>query len=107
MIINLAKYKPYQTIEDNALSVVEQIPGLVENHDQTNILRNGKFLSERNIPCFGNNRIHVNDNNNNYVQYSSRPLMRHFGTFWFYQPESVMRFVHSIGINPDRPAMVL
>ena len=24
---------------------------------------------------------------------------------WFYQPESVVRLVYSIGINPGRPAM--
>ena len=47
--------------------------------------------------------------------YSSRRLIRPSWdrvllvllTDWFYQMKSVMRLVYSIGINPDRPAMVL
>ena len=43
MVLDLSKVKLNQTIEDNALWVVEQIPTYVEYQDQTNILRNGTF----------------------------------------------------------------
>lgn len=41
MVIDLKKIHLKLTIEDNALWVVEQIPGLVVGHDQTDILRTG------------------------------------------------------------------
>lgn len=41
MILDLNRVKINQSIEDGALSVVEQIPGLVEYADQTEALRLG------------------------------------------------------------------
>ena len=43
MILDLNKIKLNKSIDDGALSVVEQIPGLVEWADQTHKLRLGKF----------------------------------------------------------------
>ena len=42
MVLDLKKIKIKKSIEDGALYVVEQIPGLVEYGDQTHILRAGK-----------------------------------------------------------------
>ena len=44
MVIDLKKIKLRKSIDDNALWVVEQIPGLVVSGDQTPILRAGKKL---------------------------------------------------------------
>ena len=43
MILDLNKIKLNKSIDDGALSVVEQIPGLVEWADQTHKLRLGKL----------------------------------------------------------------
>jgi hypothetical protein len=51
MIIDLNKIKPDQTIEDNALRIAEQIPGLILSGDLTPLLREGYFASY-NVPFF-------------------------------------------------------
>jgi hypothetical protein len=45
MIVDLNKIIPKKEIQDGALWVVEQIPGLVVSGDQTKILRNGHWAS--------------------------------------------------------------
>lgn len=42
MIVDMRKVTLGHSIEDGALTVVEQIPGLVEFSDQTQTLRRGK-----------------------------------------------------------------
>lgn len=51
MVLDLSKIKLNTTIQDNALWVVEQIPTLVENHDQTQMLRSGHWPSY-NVPFY-------------------------------------------------------
>jgi len=51
MVLDLKKVKLNNSIEDGALSVIEQIPGLVEWADQTHKLRLGYWPSY-NIPYF-------------------------------------------------------
>lgn len=51
MVIDLKKFTPNVGFNDGALYVVEQIPGLVESHDQTNILREGYWASY-NVPFY-------------------------------------------------------
>ena len=41
MVIDLSKFRPLTNLDDDALWIVEQIPGLVVGHDQTAILRTG------------------------------------------------------------------
>ena len=43
MVLDLNKVKINESIEDGALSVIEQIPGLVMYADQTPKLRLGEF----------------------------------------------------------------
>ena len=55
MIIDLKEIELKQTIKDNALWVVEQIPGYVAGGDQTAILRAGitqHWSTVTNIPLF-------------------------------------------------------
>ena len=49
MILDLNKIKLNKSIDDGALSVVEQIPGLVEWADQTHKLRLGKLCKNMSI----------------------------------------------------------
>ncbi|XP_077973050.1 phospholipase B-like 1 [Styela clava] len=51
MIIDLSKFTVNVGFDDGALYVVEQIPGLVESYDQTNILREGYWASY-NVPFY-------------------------------------------------------
>jgi hypothetical protein len=51
MVIDLNKIKLNQSVDDNALWVTEQIPGLVVFEDQTNILRAGYWPSY-NVPFY-------------------------------------------------------
>nr|XP_039262472.1 phospholipase B-like 1 [Styela clava]XP_039262473.1 phospholipase B-like 1 [Styela clava] len=51
MVVDLKKFTPEIGFEDGALYVVEQIPGFVESHDQTNILREGYWASY-NVPFY-------------------------------------------------------
>jgi len=53
MVIDLKKVKLNKCLDDDALWVVEQIPGLVEGQDETPILRAGYWPSY-NIPFFEN-----------------------------------------------------
>ena len=46
MVIDLKQIQLNYTINDNALWVVEQIPGLVDYGDVTPILREGKIYSK-------------------------------------------------------------
>jgi len=41
MVIDLKKFKPQLSLEDDTLWVVEQMPGLIVGADQTQILRTG------------------------------------------------------------------
>ena len=49
MIIDLKRIRLKQTVEDGTLTIVEQIPSLVEYSDQTNVLRAGYWPSY-NVP---------------------------------------------------------
>lgn len=50
MVLDRSKIKLAHNIEDGALTVVEQIPGLVQYSDQTQALRRG------NIPLLSTNK---------------------------------------------------
>lgn len=53
MVMDLKKFHPNVSIDDGAFYVVEQIPGLVESHDQTSILREG-YWGSYNVPFYEN-----------------------------------------------------
>jgi hypothetical protein len=53
MVLDLKKFHPGSGIDDGALWVAEQIPGLVATGDETNILRYGYWPSY-NVPFFDN-----------------------------------------------------
>lgn len=58
MVLDRSKVKLGRSVDDGALTVVEQIPGLVEYSDQTQALRRGNNTSLFSIvPSFG--RSHV------------------------------------------------
>lgn len=51
MVVDLKRFTPQRGFEHGALYIVEQIPGLVESHDQTHILENGYWASY-NVPFY-------------------------------------------------------
>ncbi|XP_025060591.1 phospholipase B-like 1 [Alligator sinensis] len=65
MVLDLKKIKLQKRLDDGALYIIEQIPGLVEYSDQTDVLRRGYWPSY-NIPFHKN--IYIQSGYETYVQ---------------------------------------